>query len=78
MVEKGDDKMTEKRFTLKSIQFNKLTVELFDNQEAKHLHLSIYELVDLLNTVSRQEYDLLRLREDVCKRIDLVMGVEYD
>lgn len=70
--------MTEKRFTLKSIQFNKLTVELFDNQEAKHLHLSIYELVDLLNTVSRQEYDLLRLREDVCKRIDLVMGVEYD
>ena len=71
--------MTEnKRFTLKSIHFNKLTVDLFDNQEAKHLTLSVYELVDLLNTVSRQEYDLLRLREDVCKRIDLIMGVEYD
>lgn len=70
--------MTEKRFTLHSIHFNKLTVDLFDNQEAKHLNLSIYELVDLLNDVSKQEYDLLRLREDVCKRIDLIMGVEYD
>lgn len=71
--------MTEnKRFTLKSIHFNKLTVDLFDNQEAKHLHLSIYELVDLLNNVSKQEYDLLKLREDVCKKIDLIIDADKE
>lgn len=71
--------MREKqRFRLDSIYFNKLTVEIFDNQEAKHLHLSIYELINLLNDVSQQEYDLLKLRKDICKRIDLIMGVEYD
>ena len=66
--------MTEKRFTLHSIHFNKLTVGLFDNQEAKHLTLSVYELVDLLNSVSRQEYDLLRLRDDINDKIDVIMG----
>ena len=65
--------MTEKRFILESISFPKMTVELFDNMEAKHLTLSIYELVDLLNSVSRQEYDLLRLREDINDKIDVIM-----
>ena len=40
--------MTKKRFTLHSIHFKELTVDIFDNLEAKHLHLSIYELVELL------------------------------
>lgn len=66
--------MTEKRFTLKSIHISKLKITLFDNQESKHLNLSIFELVDLLNSVSKQEYNLLLLKEDITGKIDKIMN----
>lgn len=68
--------MTKKRFTLKSIHFNKLTLELFDNQEAKHLHLSVYELVDLLNEISQSEYTLYKLKKDIIEKLDEIGDVE--
>lgn len=67
-----------KRFTLTSIHFNKLTVEIFDNLEAKHLHLSIYELVDLLNKVSQTEYDLKELRDEFFMKFDRVIGGDVE
>lgn len=62
--------MTEKRFTLHSIHFKELTVDIFDNLEAKHLHLSIYELVELLNQVSQPEYDLKRVGNEIQNKLD--------
>ena len=62
--------MTKKRFTLHSIHFKELTVDIFDNLEAKHLHLSIYELVELLNEVSQSEYDLKRVGNEIQNKLD--------
>ena len=45
--------MTEKRFELKSIHFHKLNIVIYDNLKEVELHLSIYELVNLLNQVSQ-------------------------
>ena len=70
--------MTKKRFTLHSIHFKELTVDIFDNLEAKHLHLSIYELVELLNKVSQTEYDLKQLRDEFFSRFDRVIELKGD
>ena len=56
--------MTEKRFELLSYHFNDLqAAEIKDNLTNETLHLSIYGLVDLLNEVSQQDYDLRKLKE---------------
>ena len=67
-----------KRFTLNSIHFNKLTVEIFDNLEAKHLYLSIYEIINLLNEVAQTEYDLKQLRDEFFSRFDRIIGWKGD
>ena len=66
--------MTEKRFELWSFNFHNLNAIVYDNLEKKQLHLTIYELVKLLNEVSQSEYDLLKLRDDICTKIDKVIG----
>ena len=50
--------MNKQRFNLKSYNFNKLEGVLYDNLLEKELHLSLYEIVDLLNEFSQKEYDL--------------------
>ena len=66
--------MTEnKRFELMSWHFTDNMGVIYDNLEDKELKLSVYGLVDFLNEISQAEYDLLKLRDDVCKKIDEVM-----
>ena len=69
--------MTEKRFQLISVHFRKLKVVIYDNLEDIELNLSIYELVDLLNSVSQRDYDLKKLKEDICQKLDEVVLNEY-
>ncbi len=69
--------MTEKRFQLISIHSRKLKVIIYDNLEDIELNLSIYELVDLLNSVSQRDYDLKKLKEDICQKLDEVVLNEY-
>ena len=68
--------MTEKRFELKSIHFHKLNIVIYDNLKEVELHLSIYELVNLLNQVSQQEYDLKRLGDEIKSKLDKIMEKE--
>lgn len=70
--------MTEKRFELKSIYFNKLDIVIYDNLKEEELHLSIYELVSLLNEVSQQEYDLKRLGDEIKSKLDEIMEKELE
>lgn len=78
MVEKGDDKMTEKRFELKSWSYNSLNAKIYDNLKKEELHLSLYEIVNLLNEVSQSEYNLVQLKEDIFKKLDNVCGGDVD
>ena len=64
--------MTEKRFTLKSFHFHNLIGVIYDNLEKEELHLSLYEIIDLLNEVSQSEYDLKRFREEIYKKLEEV------
>lgn len=69
--------MTEnKRFELKSWNYNYLNGKVYDNLKKEELHLSLYEIVDLLNEVSQSEYDLIQLKEDIIKKLDKIGDVE--
>lgn len=67
-----NDKLN-KRFELWSFNFHNLNAIIYDNLEEKQLPLTIYEIVELLNEVSQSEYDLLKLRDDICKKLDDVV-----
>lgn len=69
--------MTEKRFQLMSVHSRKLEFGIYDNLEDIELNLSIYELVNLLNNVSQRDYDLKKLKEDICQKLDEVILNEY-
>lgn len=68
--------MTEKRFELKSWSYNQLNAQIYDNLKKEELHLSLYELVDLLNEVSQAEYTLHNLKEDIIQKLDAIGDVE--
>lgn len=69
--------MTEnKRFELKSWNYNYLNGKVYDNLKKEELHLSLYEIVDLLNEVSQSEYDLIQLKEDIIEKLDKIGDVE--
>ena len=67
-----------KRFELKSIYFNKLDIVIYDYLKEEELHLSIYELVHLLNEVSQQEYDLKRLGDEIKSKLNEIMEKELE
>jgi len=63
--------MTEnKRFELKSWNYNKLQAKIYDNQEEEQLVLSLYEIINLLNKVSQSEYDLKRVGSEIQDKLD--------
>ena len=65
--------MTEnKRFQLKSWNYNHLNGTIYDNLKKEELCLSLYEIVDLLNEVSQSEYNLIQLKEDIIKKLNSV------
>jgi hypothetical protein len=70
--------MTEKRFELKSVHFKKLDIVIYDRLNEKELHLSIFEVVDLLNDVSQTEFDLHRLREYAIQKLDEMIAGDVE
>lgn len=68
--------MTEKRFELKSWSYNHLNAKIYDNLKKEELHLSLYEIVDLINEVSQSEYTLHNLKEDIIQKLDEIGDVE--
>ena len=62
--------MIEKRFELKSWNFQKLKGTIFDNQEGKTYYITLYELIDLLNEVSQSEYDLKKVGNEIKNKLD--------
>lgn len=61
--------MTEKRFELKSYHFKEMKIFVYDHLEDKELVLSIYELVDLLNKVSEEEFDFITRKKEIKEKI---------
>lgn len=70
--------MTEKRFELKSFHFTNLNGVIYDNLKKEELHLSIYEMINLLNEVAQTEYDLKQLRDEFFSRFDRIIGLKGD
>lgn len=71
--------MTEKRrFILKSIHFNDLLIVVYDNLKEKELHLTIYELVGLLNKVAQKEYDVQIFRKEMNELLDKLIDGDVD
>lgn len=70
--------MTEKRFELKQFNFQDLDVVIYDNLEDAEMHLSVYALVNLLNTFAQKEYDLLRLRKDIDELFDKLIDGDVE
>ena len=68
--------MTEKRFELRSWNYNKLQAKIYDNQEGEQLVLSLYEIIDLLNKVSQSEYDLKRVGSEIQDKLDELFKVK--
>lgn len=70
--------MTKKdeRFELKQYNFQDLNAVIYDNLEDKEIHLSIFALVNLLNTFTQKEYDLLRLKKDIDESFDKLIEEE--
>ena len=65
--------MTEKRFELRSYHFHKLEANIYDNLKKEELHLSIYQIVELLNEISQSDYDLQKLKDEICQKLDEVI-----
>ena len=61
--------MTEKRFELKSYHFKEMKLFVYDHLEDKELILSIYDLVNLLNEMSKQEYEFLMAKKEIKEKI---------
>ena len=70
--------MAEERFELKSWHYNKLQAVIYDNQNEETLKLSLYEIIELLNKVSQQEYDLKRLGDEIKSKLDEIMEKELE
>ena len=62
--------MSGKRFELWSWDFSDMCGVLYDKSEKKELHLSLYKLVDLLNDVSQQEFDLKQFKDEIVSKLD--------
>ena len=67
--------MSEKRFELKSWNFQKLKGSIYDNQESKTYYITLYEIIDLLNEVSQSEYDLKKIRNEIQDKLDELFKV---
>lgn len=66
------------RFELKSWHFTDNRGVIYDNEKDEELRLSVYGLVDLLNEVSRQEYSLINLKEDINRKIDEIIDGDVE
>lgn len=71
--------MTKKRrFILKSIHFKDLLIVVYDNLKEKELHLTIYELVGLLNKVAQKEYDVQIFRKEMNELLDKLIDGDVE
>ena len=61
--------MTEKRFELKSWNYNKLQAVIWDNLTDKKLVLSLFEIIELLNEVSQPEYDTIKIGREIMDKL---------
>ena len=68
--------MPEKRFELRSIHFKKLEIVVYDELKEEVLHLSIYELINLLNEFAQSEYDFEKLGNELKDKIDELMELK--
>jgi len=59
-----------KRFELKSFHYHDLKGVIYDNLKEEELHLSLYEIVNLLNEVSQDDYDLQKIGKEISNKID--------
>lgn len=66
--------MKTERFELRAYHFHKLTIELYDNLKDEELYLSIYELINLLNDVTRKEYDLMKAKKELTEILEHIMS----
>lgn len=67
---------TNKRFVLKSWNYNKLQGVIWDNLNDEELVLSLFGIIELLNEVSQPEYTLRNLKEDIIQKLDKIGDVE--
>ena len=53
------------RFELKSYNFKDLRIILYDHLNKEELNLTLYELIELLNKETQQEYDFRKLGDEI-------------
>ena len=71
--------MTEnKRFELKSWNYNRLQAVIWDNLNDEKLVLSLYEIIELLNKVSQPEYDTIRVGREIMDKLAELFKVGGD
>ena len=71
--------MTEnKRFELRSWNYNKLQAVIWDNLNDEKLVLSLYEMIELLNKVSQPEYDTIRVGREIMDKLAELFKVDGD
>lgn len=66
-------KIRDKRFELKSFNFQDLNGVLYDNLFEKELRLSLYGIIDLLNEVSQGKYDIVKLQYQINEQFDEIL-----
>ena len=66
--------LDNKRFRLRQVNFQDLEIVIYDNLEDKQMRLSIYELVNLLNDFTQEEYDFFCLKKNIDELFDKYRG----
>lgn len=64
----------DRRFELRSFHFNDLIAVVYDNEKKEELRLSIHGLVQLLNDVTQQNYDIKRLKTMIDEDFNKIMN----
>lgn len=70
--------MTEnKRYDLRAYHFHELRAVIYDNLEKKELELNIYEIINLLNEATQEDYDKQKILEEIKDRLNEIRHKEH-
>lgn len=60
----------KKRYDLREYHFHELTAVIYDNLEEKELRLNLYEIINLLNEATQENYNKQQMVKEIKNRLD--------
>jgi len=60
----------KKRYDLREYHFHELKAVIYDNLEGKELKLNLYEIINLLNEASQEDYDMHKIVKQIKDRLN--------